>query len=61
MQNEKELKKPTPSYDNVEILGHCILCESEFPVYSIYDRERVCPECKALWKRIKEREVDGNG
>ena len=56
----KEVKTKTITVPTLEILGYCLLCEHEFPVRSIYEREQICPECKAIWREIKkERKENG--
>ena len=41
------------SATSAEILGYCLLCEREFPVKSLYEKNQICPKCTAVLRDIK--------
>lgn len=41
----------------VAVLRDCPLCEEPFKT-GLHSEEVICPRCKALWKKIVERETE---
>lgn len=45
--------------ERFELARNCALCGKSFPV-SVWSTETICPACKELWAKIKEKYDDRN-